>query len=467
MIAEELVDRLAAHRTLGGVPREELIWLATHGTYRTFRAGEIVSRPEDTVNELYIFLAGRISHARFAGTGHRRVVEFRAGEIGGLLPFSRLRISGGLTVVEEATEAVELTRKDFPELIRNCPQVTEIMVHVMTDRARYFTSAELRNEKMISLGKLAAGLAHELNNPASAAVRDAKAMAGELKTAREASHALARAGLSGPQLAELERVQNLCMNSTQPISGLAFSDREEDIIAWLRAHGVQNDLGEDLARVCITIEALDRLAGVLQGERLEVGLRWIAAEGSVQSLSSDIERAAARIHTLVASVKGFTRMDRARDEGPVDIPSGLSDTVALLNGKARKKSVTISLNVAPRLPQVQGLGAEVNQVWMNLIDNAIDAALPNGHIDVTVKHEGPAVVIRVTDDGPGIPPEIKGNIFDPFFTTKAAGEGTGLGLDIVRRVVEWHNGQVEVESEPGRTEFLVRLPCSREESGLQ
>jgi len=377
-----------------------------------------------------------------------------------------MRISGGLTVAEEAAEALELTRKDFPELIRNCPQVTESLVHLMIDRTRSFTSAELRDEKMISLGKLAAGLAHELNNPASAALRDAKAMAGELKAAREAAHALVRAGLSEEQLAGLEKVQDSCMTSIQPMSGLAFSDREEEISAWLSAHRVQNVPAEDLARMCMTNEALDRLASLLQGLRLEVALRWIAAESSSQSLSCEIERAADRIHSLVASVKGFTHMDRALDGGPVDIPSGLSDTVDLLKGKARKKSVIVNLNIAPHLPPVQGVGAEINQVWMNLLDNAIDAAPSHGHVDVTATHEGPAVVVRVTDDGPGIPPEIKGNIFDPFFTTKAAGEGTGLGLDIVRRIVAWHNGQIDVNSEPGRTEFVVRLPCSEGEAGM-
>jgi signal transduction histidine kinase len=460
MTTETLVDHLAAHRTIGSAPREELMWLAAHGTFRTFHTGEILSRPEDTVDQLLILLTGRISHIRHVGRGHRRATEVRAGEVGGLLPYSRMSISIGTTVVEEAAEVVELTRKDFPALIQNCPRITEIMVHVMTDRARYFTSAELRDEKMISLGKLAAGLAHELNNPASAAVRDAKAMSSALKTARESVHALARFGLTGLQLTELERIQDLCMTSGQPISGLALSDREEKITSWLNAHEVRNVPSEDLAGMCITVETLDRLSEMFHGQQLEVALCWIASECSAQLLSSNIERAASRIHALVASVKGFTRMDRAPDQEPVDIPSGLSDTVALLNGKARKKSVTVNLTIAARLPRVQGLGAEVNQVWMNLIDNAIDAAPLDGRVDVTAMHEGPAVVVRITDDGPGIPPEVRGNIFDPFFTTKAAGEGTGLGLDIVRRVVQWHNGQVEVDSEPGRTEFLVRLPCS-------
>lgn len=461
MTTEELVDLLATHRTIGEAPRVELNWIATHGTCRHLQAGEVVSRATDVVNELYIILSGRLAHIRFLGTGYRRVINFQGGDIGGLLPYSRLRISGGDTVAEEPADVVALTRNDFPGLILNCPVVTETLVHVMTDRTRHFTSTELRDEKMISLGKLAAGLAHELNNPASAALRDAKSLASVLKTAREAAHALSRAGLTESQLAELERVQNLCVSDAtyMLISGIALADREEEIAAWLRSRGVHVSAVEDLARTAITTEALDRIASALQGIRLDVALRWIAADCAAQALSLDIERAATRIHSLVASVMGFTHLDKARDEGPVDIPAGLSDTVALLDGKARAKSVTITLGITPPLPHVRGLSAEINQVWMNLIDNAIDAAPASGHIEVTATHEGPAVAVHVVDNGPGIPPEIKGNIFDPFFTTKSAGEGTGLGLDIVRRIVEWHNGQIDAASEPGRTEFVVRLPC--------
>jgi signal transduction histidine kinase len=177
----------------------------------------------------------------------------------------------------------------------------------------------------------------------------------------------------------------------------------------------------------------------------------------------DIERATSRIHALVAAVKGFTHMDRALVQEPVDILRGLTDTVALLDGKAKAKSVIITLNTEPGLSPIRGISVEVNQIWMNLVDNAIDAAPSRGHVNVSAVREGGSVVVSVLDDGSGIAPEIKERIFDPFFTTKSIGEGTGLGLDIVRRIVQWHNGEVEVVSRPGHTEFRVRLPIVEKE----
>ena len=388
-------------------------------------------------------------------------MEWQGGDVTGILPYSRLQNAPGDTIVEEPTEVLMLTRQDLPGLIRNCYEVTAILVHAMTDRARRFTSADLRDEKMLSLGKLAAGLAHELNNPASAAMRDAKALTTALSSAEEAARALGSAGLTSAQLIELDGIHALCLNGTTNgvISGLALADREEEISAWLRTHGADASLAVSLARTPVTNEALNHLAATLKNSHLNTALHWITAGCAVRSLTTNIERAATRIHTLVSAVKGFTHLDRSPDQGPVDIPAGLADTVALLGGKARSKSLAISLNVETELPNVYGLNTEINQIWMNLIDNAIDATPANGHVTVTATHEGPAVVVRVVDDGPGIPPDIKENIFDPFFTTKPVGEGTGLGLDIVRRIVRWHNGEIEVASEPGRTEFCVRLPA--------
>ena len=186
----------------------------------------------------------------------------------------------------------------------------------------------------------------------------------------------------------------------------------------------------------------------------------MAADCATRRIAVEIERAASRIHDLVAAVKGFTRMDHATVPEAVEIGRGLTDTLAVLQSKARAKSVAVTVTVEPDLPLVQGYGGELNQVWLNLIDNALDAVATGGRVEIAATHNGGAVEVRVVDDGPGIPDDIRGRIFDPFFTTKQVGEGTGLGLDIVRRLVQRHDGSIEVDSRPGRTEFLVRLPVT-------
>jgi len=464
MTTEELVTVLANHRTIGKAPRQELEWIAAHGTLRQLQPGDVVAAKMEVVDALYILLSGRLSHHLDRGAGRRKVMEWVGGEVTGVLPYSRMTTPPGDTVVDEFTEAVRIPREDIPELIRNCYEVTATLVHAMIDRARRFTSTDLRDEKLISLGKLASGLAHELNNPASAAMRDAKSLPDALGVAEEAARSLAAAGLTSAQLKEVDEVRSLLMTSApQPyISGLALADREEAILEWLEDHDLDGVPAEELARTTMSTEVLDRLARTLNGNGLRAALHWIAGGANARALAHDIERAVTRIHALVASVKGFTHMDQAPVAAPVDVASGLNDTVAILDGKARGKSVRISLTVAPGLPPIRGIGGEVNQIWMNLIDNAIDAAPEHGHVDVTATQEGTSVVVRVVDNGTGIPADIVERIFDPFFTTKPVGGGTGLGLDIVRRIVQWHNGEIEVVSSPGRTEFCAKMPVSGE-----
>jgi signal transduction histidine kinase len=215
-----------------------------------------------------------------------------------------------------------------------------------------------------------------------------------------------------------------------------------------------------LAGTPATVGDLEKLSEILTGPTLEHALRWVTAIHAARSLVANIGRATTRIHGLVAAAKGFTHMDRARELEPVMILQGLRDTVALLEGKAKGKSVRIVLDVPEDLPPVRGYPGEVNQVWMNLIDNAIDAAPPMGLVTISASLEGADIHVSVIDDGGGIPPDIQESIFDPFFTTKPVGEGTGLGLDIARRVVHEHNGEITAHSRPGRTELRVRLPIS-------
>ncbi len=217
---------------------------------------------------------------------------------------------------------------------------------------------------------------------------------------------------------------------------------------------------EPLAETAVTLETLDRLAATLEKPALDAALAWVAAGCATRRIAVEIERAGSRIYDLVAAVKGFTRMDHATVPEAVDIGRGLTDTLVVLQAKARAKSVAVTVSVEPDLPRVQGYGGELNQVWLNLIDNALDAVVAGGRVDVTAARSEAAVVVRVVDDGHGIPEDIRGRIFDPFFTTKQVGEGTGLGLDIVRRLVQRHDGEIDVDSRPARTEFRVRLPVT-------
>ena len=460
---EHLLARLAEHRTLRGVPREELEWLIARGSIRRFEAGQTVVGPGDRVDGLYVLLEGRMAHYRDTGGTNRKIMEWYGGDVTGMLPYSRLTVVTGRSLVEEPIVALRLPMEYMDALPLECPHLTAALVHVMVDRARVFRSNDLQVEKMASLGKLAAGLAHELNNPASAAARSARLVTEALAVSDDAARKLGATGLDADETALIERVRAVCINSTPPgvLTPLERADREEEIADWLVEHDLDDELASPLADTVVTLALLDELAAALSGEKLRAALNWVAAGCTVRSLARDIERASSRVHELVTAVKGFTYMDRATVPEPVDVAKGLSDTLAVLAAKARSKSASLTVDAPDDLPRVRGLGGELNQIWANLIDNALDAIHDGGRVTVTARAEGSTVVVRVTDDGPGIPDSMKNQIFDPFFTTKPVGAGTGLGLDIVRRLVEQNGGLIEVTSEPGRTEFRVALDVMR------
>ncbi len=456
----ELVNRLADHALLRGVPPAQIAWVATHGRLRQLAAGQVLYKHGEEVEGLHVVLSGHLAIHIDRGAGRRKAMEWRGGEVSGSLPYSRLVGTPGEVVAVEPTELVTVHRDHFPEMIRECQELTAVFVHVMVDRARHFTSSDLHDEKLMSLGKLAAGLAHELNNPASAIVRSAKGLTERLISLEEASRALGGAGLTPSQVAAADGVRELCLTTpvTSVRSPLERADREDAVAAWLDARGADRAAAQPLAETAVTLEALDRLAAELDRASLDAALRWIASGCATRQLASEIERAASRIYDLVAAVKGFTRMDHATAPETVDVGRGLTDTLVVLQAKARAKSAGVTVQVATDLPKVHGFGGELNQVWLNLIDNALDAVATGGRVEIAATTSGGAVLVQVVDDGPGIPADIRGRIFDPFFTTKPVGEGTGLGLDIVRRLVRQHDGEIEVDSRPGRTEFRVRLP---------
>jgi signal transduction histidine kinase len=460
--SSSLVDRLAAHRMLADVPRDQLEWLASHGRVRRVAAGEVVIETGGMSPELMVVLSGHLSISIRRAGALRQVTEWRGGDITGMLPYSRAQRAPGDVIAQEATETLVVHRDCFLEMVRECHELTSVLVHEMLDRARYFRSSELHDEKMHSLGRLSAGLAHELNNPASAVARSGKSLAAGLVALDQASLTLAAAGLTADQLARVYRIRDArrAGQGRAQLSAVELVAREDAIADWLDRHGIDSGEVDAMMDADVSPADLDELGAFLEGPALAAALRYLAASCTARRLTHEIETAASRIHALVSAVKGFTYMDQAAVPGPVDLGQGLSDSLTVLRAKARAKKVDLRHQIEPDLPPVLGFGGELNQVWSNLIDNALDAAAETGHVLVTAARYGRSVIVRVADDGPGIPAEIQDRIFDPFFTTKGIGQGTGLGLDAARRIVEAHHGAIEVKSGSSGTEFQVMLPIA-------
>jgi signal transduction histidine kinase len=467
LASADLIDRLAAHKTVGKAPRPELAWLAAHGSLRTLDEGEILTAKGVPVAGLFIILSGHLAIYVDRGAGRHKLLEWRGGDVTGLLPYSRLVSPPGDSIAQAPTEILAIPKEHLDALIRECYEITSILVHLMLDRSRFFTSSGLHDEKMLSLGKLAAGLAHELNNPVSAIERGAALLERQLEETEQATRALGATRLTDAQLTAVDAVRTSCVAERAPgvLSPIQQAEREDAIADWLADHGVDDTLAGPLADTPVTIETLDRIAAAVEGQALGVALRGVAAGCAIRGLASEIREAARRISGLVTAIKGYTHMDQAVVAEPVDLVTSLGNTVTVLNAKAREKSIAVSIAIEPGLPLVRGFAGELNQIWGNLIGNALDAAPDSGRVEVSARRERHQVAVRVVDNGPGIPADIRDRIFDPFFTTKPVGKGTGLGLDIVRRLVSHNDAEIEVESDPGRTEFRVLLSIADSPQG--
>jgi len=463
VIAQDLIDRLAEHRTLGAAPRTELEWLIANGSVQRRNAGEVLSAKDHPVEALHIVLSGRLALFVDRGSGPSKAAEWNAGDVTGMLPYSRLVSPPGDVITLAPSEFLSIPRDRLRAMARECCEVTTTLVHVMLDRARLFTSGDLQNEKIISLGKLSAGLAHELNNPVAAMERGVAMLEDCLADTERAAHCLATAALSDAQIAAVDAFHKCCIarHNHPALSSVEQGDREEEMEAWLTRHGLDTANAHLLADTDVSLAALDRLASAVKGPILDTVVRWAATTCAMRSLTSTIQDAAMRISSLVCAVKGFTHMDQANVAEPVDLAMSLANTVTVLSWKAREKSVNVILELEPELPKVYGFAAELSQVWGSLIDNALDAVEHGGRVEVLAARKKETVVVRIRDDGPGIPPELCGRVFDPFFTTKPLGQGTGLGLDIARRLAQHNDGMIDFESHPGRTEFRVRLPIAQ------
>ncbi len=443
-----------------GLPEDQIEWFLSEALELRFKAGDILIAAGDPADAMYVLLDGQIQGRGELG-GETFIITIEAGTVTGRLPFSRMKTFTFAIRALTDCRILRFHESQFHDLIQKMPVLTERLVGMMTDRVREMTRREQQRDRLVALGKLSAGLAHELNNPASAAKRASSQLRHMLEKIRDAAHELGRRDLTPTQKSEIERLEALIGQSKDaPLDTLAMSDLEEQLDSLLRSHG-QNDLWQlsaGLAQRSIQPDALESLFAELDPSTARAALIRIAAVSEVYSLLDEIENSTARISDLVLAIKEYTYMDQAPVQN-VDIVRSLESTLTMLNHKL-KKGVNVQREYQ-RVPLlVNSFGSELNQVWTNIIDNAIDAMNGQGELRVRVYRDDGCVVVEIGDNGPGISADAQTHIFEPFFTTKGVGEGTGLGLDTVQRIVKKHHGNVQVTSKPGDTLFQVWLPVA-------
>ena len=418
------------------LPDEQIDWFISQSHEMSLKAGDVYARQGDPADAMFVILEGQLQGRGELG-GETFVFNLEAGDVTGLLPFSRMK---QFTVSGRAltdSRALRFPSSAFPELVQKMPELTKRLVGLMSDRIREATRLEQQRDRLASLGKLSAGLAHELNNPASAAKRAASQLRDILKKIRDASLELGKRDLTPAQKSEIENLEaSFTQQDVVPPDALTISDLEEQIDSLLRSHGQKDlwQLAAGLARRNIQPKVIESLFASLDGDTARAALVRIAASEEVASLLHEIEGSTSRISDLVGAIKEYTHMDQAPVQN-VDVVKSLETTLTILNHKL-KQGVAVKRDYQSIPLLVNSFGSELNQVWTNIIDNAIDAMRGKGELRIRTYLDDGCVVVEIGDNGPGISQELQPHIFEPFFTTKGVGQGTGLGLDTVQRIVK-------------------------------
>jgi signal transduction histidine kinase len=455
MASSDDLRRIAAFSSL---PDDQISWFLSHVQEVSVHAGEAFVRQGEPADWMIVFLEGSFQWRGDFG-GDTVSLPSEAGDVSGVFPFSRMK---HFTVTCRALTDGRLLKFPvalFPELIQKMPELTAALVAMMSDRIREGTRIEQQRDRSYSLGKLSAGLAHELNNPASAATRATGQMRDALGRMRDANAALWRLPIDDAVKSRIEEVEAALLRSgSTRFEALALSDLEEKLETILRSRGLDHsaDLAAALARCNMSPDALVALLAELDSAIARDAVRRIAATAELANLLHTIESGTSRISSLVQTVKEYTYMDQAPMQN-VDVVRSLETTLDILTHKLNPQ-IQVKRDYQPIPLLVNTVGTELNQVWTNIIENAIDAMPGPGELRVRTFREDQFAVVEIGDNGSGIPAEIRSHIFDPFFTTKGVGEGTGLGLNTVQTIVRKHGGNVQVDSQPGDTRFQVWLP---------
>ncbi|AYL95403.1 ATP-binding protein [Mucilaginibacter celer] len=451
---------------LKDVPADQLEWLLSNSYEQFLPAGELLFEPGTPINFTYIFISGKVSLYVLRNNEAREFALAEASAIHGYLPFSRGKINFAYGRALEDTRLLLFPAALMNEMICNHFELTQALVHVMSSRVRDLATRQQQDEKMMALGKLSAGLAHELNNPATAIMRGGAIMKEHLQSIRLTFYEILKDKVS-PEMVEIVKALLSCIQNEKqrPTPGMMErSSREQELTGWLQKWNITaaGDIADDLITFGLNISDAEKFLNCIPEPWASQGMNWLRDNLVMERVVRDIEESSRRITDLVGSVKTFTHMDQGRDKEYADIHDGIRNTLVMLQYKFRNNNVRIVEKFDAALPPVKAMIGELNQVWTNLIDNALDAMerTPGGVLELSTRSDGLSVFVTIADNGPGIPEDIVSSVFDPFFTTKAIGKGTGLGLDVVLRIVRQHRGTVKLASVPGRTEFVVCFPIN-------
>ena len=456
-----LVDELRAVPIFEGFTDDQVAELAAAGEEVTFDAGVRLFDEGRPADDWWMLLSGRIDLVR--RIGHEEAVMAtmeNAGQwAGGFRSWDEHGVYMGSARVMAPTRVFRLASDELGRLGEVWFPFAVHLLRGLIGTARRIEVNARQREALVALGTLAAGLAHEINNPASAAVRSVGALQQSSDDVFASLQRLAGAGIHADQFVALDQLRR-SIDPTSAPTGVALSDLEESLADWLDDHSVDRSwtIAPALAAAGVPVSWLDRAASALSGAGLQAGLEWVASAVTTTALINEAQDSTRRISDLVSAVKSYSQMDRAAVQ-EVRVVDGLESTLIMLGHRLRDSGITVVRDYDDSVPTITANPGELNQVWTNLIDNAVDAMDGSGTLTVRTYADASHVVVEISDTGVGMTEEVAAHAFEPFFTTKEVGKGTGLGLDISRRIVgERHGGEIGVESTPGATVVRVRLP---------
>ncbi len=458
---ELTIQDLKIVKEFQNVPDEQLQWLISQGETVEIEKDELLFNVGEPVIISYIVLSGKMRICSVQSGKQKELRILDPGQVTGYLPYSRATFTPAFCEAIKKSWVFKCSKEKLIEGFGTHYELIETMVHMMLNRVREFTSIQQQNEKMFALGKLSAGLAHELNNPAAAISRAAALLQTQVSRLPGLFESIANLRIEPEKVDKISRLIIDKINTEPPaLTMMQKANLEDELTDWLNDNDLKDTDPEGLVERGFTTSELNVFKDCSTPEHLPILLEWVSNYLVTNKMAEDIRASSERISTLVGAVKNFTFMDKNTDRQLTDIHAGIRNTLTMLNYKLRKGNINVIENYDDSLPAIKVFPGELNQVWTNIIDNAIDAMEVNskGNLTITTKHDDRFVKILIKDDGPGIPEDIKQNIFAPFFTTKEMGKGSGLGLDVVSRIMLQHNGEVKVNSAPGATEFEICLP---------